>query len=145
MLKRIIAVFSVLLSFCLISGCGKNDADPIDRNDSAAIENYFKFENAPKEIVPFLKGTKQLTEEDVIRISEKDEPSLEDLKDYACIFSGDENAYVIEFKINDRISLQYVYNSAENDVSILLVCADDSTALDIRTGDVQKYINERKA
>lgn len=145
MLKRIIAVFSVLLSFCLISGCGKNDADPIDRNDSAAIENYFKFENAPKEIVPFLKGTKQLTEEDVIRISEKDEPSLEDLKDYACIFSGDENAYVIEFKINDRISLQYVYNSAENDVSILLVCADDSTAVDIRTGDVQKYINERKA
>lgn len=145
MLKRIIAVFSVLLSFCLISGCGKNDADPIDRNDSAAIENYFKFENAPKEIVPFLKGTKQLTEEDIIRISEKDEPSLEDLKDYACIFSGDENAYVIEFKINDRISLQYVYNSAENDVSILLVCADDSTALDIRTGDVQKYINERKA
>lgn len=145
MLKRIIAVFSVLLSFCLISGCGKNDADPIDRNDSAAIENYFKFENAPKEIVPFLKGTKQLTEEDIIRISEKDEPSLEDLKDYACIFSGDENAYVIEFKINDRISLQYVYNSAENDVSILLVCADDSTAVDIRTGDVQKYINERKA
>lgn len=145
MLKRIIAVFSVLLSFCLISGCGKNDADPIDRNDSAAIENYFKFENAPKEIVPFLKGTKQLTEEDVIRISEKDEPSLEDLRDYACIFSGDENAYVIEFEINDRISLQYVYNSAENDVSILLVCADDSTALDIRTGDVQKYINERKA
>ncbi|MDD6341055.1 MAG: hypothetical protein PUA50_01845 [Eubacteriales bacterium] len=145
MLKRIIAVFSVLLSFCLISGCGKNDADPIDRNDSAAIENYFKFENAPKEIVPFLKGTKRLTEEDVIRISEKDEPSLEDLKDYACIFSGDENAYVIEFEINDRISLQYVYNSAENDVSILLVCADDSTALDIRTGDVQKYINERKA
>ena len=145
MLKRIIAVFSVLLSFCLISGCGKNDADPIDRNDSAAIENYFKFENVPKEIVPFLKGTKQLTEEDVIRISEKDEPSLEDLKDYACIFSGDENAYVIEFEINDRISLQYVYNSAENDVSILLVCADDSTALDIRTGDVQKYINERKA
>ena len=145
MLKRIIAVFSVLLSFCLISGCGKNDADPIDRNDSAAIENYFKFENAPNEIVPFLKGTKQLTEEDVIRISEKDEPSLEDLKDYACIFSGDENAYVIEFEINDRISLQYVYNSAENDVSILLVCADDSTALDIRTGDVQKYINERKA
>lgn len=145
MLKRIIAVFSVLLSFCLISGCGKNDADPIDRNDSAAIENYFKFENAPKEIFPFLKGTKQLTEEDVIRISEKDEPSLEDLKDYACIFSGDENAYVIEFEINDRISLQYVYNSAENDVSILLVCADDSTALDIRTGDVQKYINERKA
>ena len=145
MLKRIIAVFSVLLSFCLISGCGKNDADPIDRNDSAAIENYFKFENAPKEIVPFLKGTKQLTEEDVIRISEKDEPSLEDLKDYACIFSGDENAYVIEFEINDRISLQYVYNSAENDVSILLVGADDSTALDIRTGDVQKYINERKA
>ena len=145
MLKRIIAVFSVLLSFCLISGCGKNDADPIDRNDSAAIENYFKFENAPKYIVPFLKGTKQLTEEDVIRISEKDEPSLEDLKDYACIFSGDENAYVIEFEINDRISLQYVYNSAENDVSILLVCADDSTAVDIRTGDVQKYINERKA
>ena len=145
MLKRMIAVFSVLLSFCLISGCGKNDADPIDRNDSAAIENYFKFENVPKEIVPFLKGTKQLTEEDVIRISEKDEPSLEDLKDYACIFSGDENAYVIEFEINDRISLQYVYNSAENDVSILLVCADDSTALDIRTGDVQKYINERKA
>lgn len=145
MLKRIIAVFSVLLSFCLISGCGKNDADPIDRNDSAAIENYFKFENVPKEIVPFLKGTKQLTEEDIIRISEKDEPSLEDLKDYACIFSGDENAYVIEFEINDRISLQYVYNSAENDVSILLVCADDSTALDIRTGDVQKYINERKA
>ncbi len=145
MLKRIIAVFSVLLSFCLISGCGKNDADPIDRNDSAAIENYFKFENAPKEIVPFLKGTKQLTEEDVLRISEKDEPSLEDLKDYACIFSGDENAYVIEFEINDRIGLQYVYNSAENDVSILLVCADDSTALDIRTGDVQKYINERKA
>lgn len=116
MLKRIIAVFSVLLSFCLISGCGKNDADPIDRNDSAAIENYFKFENAPKEIVPFLKGTKQLTEEDIIRISEKDEPSLEDLKDYACIFSGDENAYVIEFELNDRISLQYVYNSAENDV-----------------------------
>ena len=145
MLKRIIAVFSVLLSFCLISGCGKNDAGTIDRNDSAAIENYFKFENAPKEIVPFLKRTKQLTEEDVIRISEKDEPSLEDLKDYACIFSGDENAYVIEFEINDRISLQYVYNSAENDVSILLVCADDSTALDIRTGDVQKYINERKA
>ena len=145
MLKRIIAVFSVLLSFCLISGCGKNDAGTIDRNDSAAIENYFKFENTPKEIVPFLKGTKQLTEEDVIRISEKDEPSLEDLKDYACIFSGDENAYVIEFEINDRISLQYVYNSAENDVSILLVCADDSTALDIRTGDVQKYINERKA
>ena len=145
MLKRIIAVFSVLLSFCLISGCGKNDADPIDRNDSAAIENYFKFENVPKEIVPFLKGTKQLTEEDIIRISEKDEPSLEDLKDYACIFSGDENAYVIEFEINDRISLQYVYNSAENDVSILLVCADDSTAVDIRTGDVQKYINERKA
>lgn len=145
MLKRIIAVFSVLLSFCLISGCDKNDADPIDRNDSAAIENYFKFENAPKEIVPFLKGTKQLTEEDIIRISEKDEPSLEDLKDYACIFSGDENAYVIEFELNDRISLQYVYNSAENDVSILLVCADDSTALDIRTGDVQKYINERKA
>ena len=145
MLKRIIAVFSVLLSFCLISGCGKNDADPIDRNDSAAIENYFKFENAPKEIVPFLKGTKQLTEEDVIRISEKDEPSLEDLKDYACIFSGDENAYFIEFEINDRISLQYVYNSAENDVSILIVCADDSTAVDIRTGDVQKYINERKA
>ena len=145
MLKRIIAVFSVLLSFCLISGCGKNDADPIDRNDSAAIENYFKFENAPKEIVPFLKGTKQLTEEDVIRISEKDEPSLEDLKDYACIFSGDENAYVIEFEINDRIGLQYVYNSAENDVSILLVCADASTAVDIRTGDVQKYINERKA
>ena len=145
MLKRIIAVFSVLLSFCLISGCGKNDADQIDRNDSAAIENYFKLENAPKEIVPFLKGTKQLTEEDVIRISEKDEPSLEDLKDYACIFSGDENAYVIEFEINDRISLQYVYNSAENDVSILLVCADDSTSVDIRTGDVQKYINERKA
>lgn len=145
MLKRIIAVFSVLLSFCLISGCGKNDAGTIDRNDSAAIENYFKFENAPKEIVPFLKGTKQLTEEDVIRISEKDEPSLEDLKDYACIFSGDENAYVIEFELNDRISLQYVYNAAENDVSILLVCADDSTALDIRTGDVQKYINERKA
>ena len=145
MLKRIIAVFSVLLSFCLISGCGKNDADPIDRNDSAAIENYFKFENAPTEIVPFLKGTKQLTEEDVIRISEKDEPSLEDLKDYACIFSGDENAYVIEFEINDRISLQYVYNSAENDVSILLVCADDATAVDLRTGDVQKYINERKA
>ena len=145
MLKRIIAVFSVLLSFCLISGCGKNDADPIDRNDSAAIENYFKFENAPKESVPFLKGTNQLTEEDIIRISEKDEPSLEDLKDYACIFSGDENAYVIEFEINDRISLQYVYNSAENDVSILLVCADDSTAVDIRTGDVQKYINERKA
>lgn len=145
MLKRIIAVFSVLLSFCLISGCGKNDAGTIDRNDSAAIENYFKFENAPKEIVPFLKGTEQLTEEDVIRISEKDEPSLEDFRDYACIFSGDENAYVIEFEINDRISLQYVYNSAENDVSILLVCADDSTALDIRTGDVQKYINERKA
>ena len=86
-----------------------------------------------------------MTEEDVIRISEKDEPSLEDLKDYACIFSGDENAYVIEFEINDRISLQYVYNSAENDVSILIVCADDSTAVDIRTGDVQKYINERKA
>ncbi len=47
-------------------------------------------------------------------------------------------------KVNDRISLQYVYNAEEDDISFLLVCAEDSTAIDIRTGDVRKYINDRK-
>lgn len=133
----------MLLVFCLTTGCGKK-AEPIDKNDSAAIDEYFKYENAPKDIIPFLKGTKPLTEEDVIRISEKANPSLEDFKDFECTFSGDKNAYVVDFKVNDRLNLQYVYNSDESDISFLLVCADDSTAIDIRTGDVQKYINDRK-
>lgn len=133
----------MLLFFCLITGCGKN-SEPIDKNDSAAIDEYFRFENAPKDIIPFLKGTKQLTEDDVIRISKEENPGLEDLKDFKCVFSGDENTYVVDFKVNDRLNLQYVYNAEEEDISFLLVCADDSTAIDIRTGDVEKYINDRK-
>ena len=85
-----------------------------------------------------------MTEDDVIRISENENPSLEDFKDFKCVFSGNENAYVVDFKVNDRISLQYVYNAEEDDISFLLVCADDSTAIDIRKGDVRKYINDRK-
>lgn len=143
MTKKIITVCLMLLFFCLITGCGKN-SEPIDKNDSAAIDEYFRFENAPKDIIPFLKGTKQLTEDDVIRISKKENPGLEDLKDFKCVFSGDENTYVVDFKVNDRLNLQYVYNAEEEDISFLLVCADDSTAIDIRTGDVEKYINDRK-
>ncbi len=144
MIKRVFSIFAALLVLYTAAGCGGKKDEPIDRNDASAIDEYFKFEKAPKEIVPFLKGTKKLTEEDVILLSEKENPSLEDLKDFECVFSGDENAYVVEFKVNARLSLQYIYNSDEKDISFLLVCADDSTATDIRTGDVRKYINDRK-
>ena len=143
MIKRTVALCFALVAFCLITGCG-GKTEPIDKNDSAAIDEYFRFENAPKDIIPFLKGTKQLTEDDVISLSEKENPRLEDFKDFKCVFSGNENAYVVDFKVNDRIRLQYVYNAEEDDISFLLVCAEDSTAIDIRTGDVRKYINDRK-
>lgn len=143
MIKKAVALCLALVTFCLITGCG-GKTEPIDKNDSAAIDEYFRFENAPKDIIPFLKGTKKLTEDDVILISERKNPSLEDFKDFKCVFSGNENAYVVDFKVNDRLNLQYVYNAEEEDISFLLVCADDSTAIDIRTGDVEKYINDRK-
>lgn len=145
MLKKIVAICVAITALCLATGCKEHSSETIDRSDSAAIEDYFKFENAPKEIVPFLKGTKKLTAEDVIRISEKGNPTLEDFRDYSCTFSGNKDAYVVEFEFSERLVLQYIYNSNENSISFLIVCADDSTATDIRNGDVQEYINNRKA
>ena len=90
----------------------------------------------------FTIGTKQLTLDDVIRLSSKGEELVwEDLSDFKGVETGS-GLYIVEYKIDDNFKLMVGGTGAKGKPMYAHLIYVDDEYVDIMTDDAEAFISE---